>query len=51
MGALPFVGGMLLFIRGNWVFDVRGAYALYVIGAIGSAVVWLIMRTTVEDRR
>ena len=36
---------------GGWVFDARGAYALYVIGAIGSAVGWLIMKVMVKDRR
>jgi uncharacterized membrane protein YeaQ/YmgE (transglycosylase-associated protein family) len=36
---------------GGWVFDARGAYALYVIGVIGSAVGWLIMKTMVKDRR
>jgi MFS transporter, PPP family, 3-phenylpropionic acid transporter len=36
---------------GGWVFDVRGAYALYVIGAIGSALGWLIMKVMVKDRR
>jgi PPP family 3-phenylpropionic acid transporter len=36
---------------GGWVFDVRGAYALYVIGAIGAAVGWLIMKVMVKDQR
>jgi hypothetical protein len=36
---------------GGWVFDARGAYALYVIGVIGSAVGRLIMREMVKDRR
>jgi MFS transporter, PPP family, 3-phenylpropionic acid transporter len=36
---------------GGWVFDVRGAYALYVIGVIGSAIGWLIMKVMVKDRR
>jgi MFS transporter, PPP family, 3-phenylpropionic acid transporter len=36
---------------GGWVFDVRGAYALYVIGVIGSALGWLIMKVMVKDRR
>jgi hypothetical protein len=30
---------------------VRGAYALYVIGVIGSALAWLIMKLMVKDRR
>ena len=33
---------------GGWVFDVRSAYALYVIGVIGSAVGWLIMKVMVK---
>jgi hypothetical protein len=33
-----------------WVFDARGAYALYVIGVIGSAMGWLIMKVMVKDR-
>jgi hypothetical protein len=33
------------------VFDARGAYALYIIGVIGSAVGWLIMKGMVKDRR
>jgi PPP family 3-phenylpropionic acid transporter len=36
---------------GGWVFDVRGAYALYVIGVIGSALGWLIMKVMVKDRK
>jgi hypothetical protein len=28
-----------------------GAYALYVIGVIGAAVGWLIMKVLVKDRR
>jgi hypothetical protein len=36
---------------GGGVFDVRGAYALYVIGTIGAAVGWLIMKVMVKDRR
>jgi MFS transporter, PPP family, 3-phenylpropionic acid transporter len=36
---------------GGWVFDVRGAYALYIIGMIGAAVGWLIMKVMVKDRR
>jgi len=36
---------------GGWVFDVRGAYALYVIGLIGSALGWLIMKVLVKDRK
>jgi PPP family 3-phenylpropionic acid transporter len=35
---------------GGAVFDARGAYALYVIGAIGSALGWLIMKVMVKDR-
>ncbi len=34
----------------GWVFDARGAYALYVIAVIGSAVGWLIMKVVVSDR-
>ncbi len=36
---------------GGWVFDVRGAYTLYVIGVIGSALGWMIMKGMVKDRR
>ena len=36
---------------GGWVFDVCGAYALYVIGVIGSALGWLIMKVMVKDRK
>ena len=36
---------------GGWMFDARGAYALYVIAVIGLAVGWLIMRVMVKDRR
>ncbi len=35
---------------GGWVFDVRGAYMLYVIGVIGSALGWLIMKVMVKAR-
>ena len=35
----------------GWVFNVRGAYALYVIGVIGSAAGWLIMKGMVKERR
>jgi hypothetical protein len=34
----------------GWVFDARGAYALYVIGVIGSAIGWLIMKMMVKER-
>ncbi len=33
------------------VFDARGAYALYVIGVIGAALGWVIMKVMVKDRR
>ncbi len=33
------------------VFDARGAYALYIIGALGAALGWLIMKVMVKDRR
>jgi hypothetical protein len=36
---------------GGWVFDVRGAYALYVFGVIGAAVGWVIMKVMVKDRK
>ncbi len=36
---------------GGWMFDVRGAYALYVIGAVGSALGWSIMKLMVKNRR
>jgi hypothetical protein len=34
----------------GWVFDARGAYALYMVGAIGAAAGWLIMKVMVTDR-
>ena len=48
---LPSIVRMVSAPVGGWVFDVRGAYALYVIGVIGSAVGWLIMKVMVKDRR
>ena len=48
---LPAIVRMVSAPVGGWVFDVRGAYALYVIGVIGSAVGWLIMKVMVKDRR
>jgi hypothetical protein len=36
---------------GGWVFDVHGAYALYIVGVIGSALGWVIMKVRVKDRR
>ena len=35
----------------GWVFDTRGAYALYVIGTIGAALGWLIMKVMVKDQK
>jgi hypothetical protein len=35
----------------GWIFDARGAYALYVIGVIGAAVGWVIMKVMVKDRK
>jgi PPP family 3-phenylpropionic acid transporter len=48
---LPSIVRMVSAPVGGWVFDVRGAYALYVIGVIGAAVGWLIMKVMVKDRR
>jgi PPP family 3-phenylpropionic acid transporter len=48
---LPSIVRMISGPVSGWVFDARGAYALYVIGVIGSAVGWLIMKIMVKDRR
>ena len=48
---LPSIVRMISAPVSGWVFDARGAYALYVIGVIGSAVGWLIMKGMVKDRR
>ena len=48
---LPSIVRMVSAPVGGWVFDVRGAYALYVIGVIGSALGWLIMKGMVKDRQ
>jgi MFS family permease len=48
---LPSIVRMVSAPVGGWVFDVRGAYALYVIGVIGSAAGWLIMKGMVKDRK
>jgi MFS transporter, PPP family, 3-phenylpropionic acid transporter len=48
---LPSIVRMISGPVSGWVFDARGAYALYVIGVIGSAVGWLIMKVMVKDRR
>ena len=34
----------------GWIFDARGAYVLYLVGAIGAAAGWLIMKVMVKDR-
>jgi MFS family permease len=47
---LPSIVRMVSGPVGGWIFDARGAYALYVIGVIGSAVGWLIMKGMVKDR-
>ena len=47
---LPSIVRMVSAPVGGWVFDVRGAYALYVIGVIGAAVGWVIMKVMVKDR-
>ncbi|HTP07891.1 MAG TPA: MFS transporter [Anaerolineae bacterium] len=51
MVTLPAIVRMISGPVSGWVFDARGAYALYIIGAIGSAVGWLIMKGLVKDRR
>jgi len=48
---LPALVRMVSAPVGGWVFDVCGAYALYVIGVIGSALGWLIMKVMVKDRK
>ena len=48
---LPSIVRMISGPVGGWIFDARGAYALYVIGVIGSAVGWLIMKVMVKDRK
>lgn len=48
---LPSIVRMVSAPVSGWVFDARGAYALYVIGVIGSAVGWLIMKGMVKERR
>jgi MFS family permease len=48
---LPAIVRMISGPVDGWVFDARGAYALYVIGVIGSAVGWLIMKVLVKERR
>jgi len=47
---LPSIVRMVSAPVSGWVFDARGAYALYVIGVIGSAAGWLIMKVMVKDR-
>jgi MFS family permease len=48
---LPSIVRMISAPFGGWIFDARGAYALYVIGAIGSVVGWLIMKGMVKERK
>jgi PPP family 3-phenylpropionic acid transporter len=48
---LPAIVRMISGPVSGWVFDVYGAYALYIIGVIGSAMGWLIMKVMVKDRR
>jgi MFS transporter, PPP family, 3-phenylpropionic acid transporter len=48
---LPSIVRMVSGPVGGWVFDARGAYALYVIGVIGAALGWVIMKVMVKDRR
>jgi MFS family permease len=48
---LPSIVRMVSGPVSGWVFDARGAYALYAIGVIGSAVGWVIMKGMVKDRR
>ena len=48
---LPSIVRMISGPVSGWVFDARGAYALYIIGVIGSAVGWLIMKGMVKDRQ
>jgi PPP family 3-phenylpropionic acid transporter len=47
---LPSIVRMVSAPVSGWVFDARGAYALYVIGVIGSAAGWLIMKVMVKNR-
>jgi MFS transporter, PPP family, 3-phenylpropionic acid transporter len=47
---LPSIVRMISGPASGWVFDARGAYALYIIGVIGSAAGWLIMKVMVKDR-
>jgi MFS transporter, PPP family, 3-phenylpropionic acid transporter len=47
---LPSIVRMVSGPVSGWLFDARGAYALYVIGVIGSAVGWLIMKGMVKER-
>lgn len=47
---LPAIVRMISGPVGGWVFDVRGPYALYIIGAIGAALGWLIMKVMVKAR-
>ena len=35
----------------GWIFDARGAYVLYLVGAIGAAAGWLIMNVMLKERR
>jgi MFS family permease len=48
---LPAIVRMIAGPVSGWIFDWRGAYALYVIGAIGAAVGWLIMKGLVKERK
>ena len=48
---LPSIVRMISGPVSGWVFDARGAYELYIIGVIGSAAGWLVMKVMVKDRR
>ncbi|CAG0927176.1 hypothetical protein TFLX_00409 [Thermoflexales bacterium] len=48
---LPAIVRMISGPVGGGVFDAHGAYALYIIALIGSALGWLIMKVMVKDRR
>ncbi len=48
---LPALIRMISGPAGGWIFDARGAYVLYLVAVIGSALGWLIMKVLVKDRR
>jgi hypothetical protein len=48
---LPAIINMVAAPTSGFIFDRVGGYWLYALGAIGSAVAWLVMRTVVKSEK